>query len=234
MKYKEAQLHGEIRWDTHVDRLVAKEWHRDAGNGPALEAICKAYGWRFTWMDEERKRMQEEEVAKLGEAAWKEKLAAIMEKGSPDVKGVPKGFCKKGCGRKVAPGTTAAGHPFSTCCRGCALGFGHDLVCGNIDAEKVKPGLCLNGCGRPVRPGTTKAGRRWSTCCRSCGRGDSAHHDEDCGKHAVPHCKMRCGRLCAPPKDGRHFNTCCRGCAKSEGKDHSKDCTPAPDGVVMI
>ena len=39
--------------------------------------------------------MEREERAKLGAAAWEERLQALMEKGTPDAAGVPPGYCKK-------------------------------------------------------------------------------------------------------------------------------------------
>merc|ERR1719311_160580 len=38
-------------------------------------------------------------------------------------------MCKVACGRKAAPGKTRRGKPFDTCCKGCIMGFGHDLEC---------------------------------------------------------------------------------------------------------
>merc|ERR1712007_221007 len=98
--------------------------------------------------------MEKEEKPKLGADAWKQRLKKLEEGDelAKDAKDVPKGFCRKGCGRKVAPGTTAKGNPFRTCCRGCVMGFGHDLHCGNIDPAKVGPGMCKNGCGRKINP----------------------------------------------------------------------------------
>lgn len=153
-----------------------------------------------------------------------------MEKGVPDAGDVPEGFCRKGCGRKVAPGVTDKGKPFRTCCRGCVMGFGHDLHCGNIDPELLGPGKCRNGCGRPVNPGKTVAGRPYATCCRGCVHGK---HDATCGEarrsasdleagHDQGMCKMGCGRKVAEPKDDRKFRTCCRGCASGLG--HSAGC----------
>mmetsp|Transcript_7287 Transcript_7287/g.20664 ORF Transcript_7287/g.20664 Transcript_7287/m.20664 type:complete len:645 (+) Transcript_7287:57-1991(+) len=225
MKYKETQIHGEVSFAKHVERLVAHQRHRNQdGCAARLAAICKKHGWQLSWMDEEQQRMQNEEMSKLGEDAWKQKLKAVMDKGTPDVAGVPPGFCRKGCGRKVAPGCTDRGRPFTTCCRGCALGFGHDLTCGNIDPELVKPGMCLNGCGRPVNPGRTAAGRRFTTCCRGCGRGE---HDKTCGQDAdsEPLCKFGCGRKVAQSTGGRRFDTCCRACATSKEEPRKHDAT---------
>eukprot|EP00405_Crypthecodinium_cohnii_P012612 CAMPEP_0206438876 /NCGR_PEP_ID=MMETSP0324_2-20121206/11892_1 /ASSEMBLY_ACC=CAM_ASM_000836 /TAXON_ID=2866 /ORGANISM="Crypthecodinium cohnii, Strain Seligo" /LENGTH=667 /DNA_ID=CAMNT_0053906421 /DNA_START=197 /DNA_END=2200 /DNA_ORIENTATION=- len=225
MKYKETQVHGEIRFDKHVDRLVAHERHRkDPKEAKRLEGIAKKHGWKFSWMDHEQKRMQEEEKAKLGEEAWKVKLKAIMEKGAPDVEGVPKGYCRKGCCRKVQPGKTSRGNSFTTCCRGCALGFGHDLTCNNIDPELVKPGMCLNGCGKPVNPGVSSTGRPFLTCCKGCARGV---HDPICGlgnDYKPGTCKFGCGCKVAPAANGRKFDTCCVKCAKTSGEEHDARC----------
>lgn len=227
MKYKETQIHGEVRYGAHIERLVANERHRNNdAEAECLARICSKHGWQFSWMDQERERMAHEEKSKLGENAWKEKLKAIMEKGAPDVKGVPKGYCRKGCGRCAQPGSTSRGNPFTTCCRGCALGFGHDLACGNVDPEMLKPGLCINGCGRAVNPGKTPAGRAFSTCCKGCSRGI---HDDRCGKDIQDDlCKIGCGCKVAPPSGGRKFNTCCAKCAVSGGKEHDSRCPGSP------
>lgn len=230
MKYKEAQLHGPIAFAKHVDRLVAHVKHRGKDSA-RLKKICEKHGWQFSWMDEERKRMEKEEKHKLGADAWKQKMKDIEAK-VPDAKDVPEGYCCKGCGRPVAPGTTAGGKPFKTCCRGCAMGFGHDINCGNIDPSAVGPGMCANGCGRKVNEGKHVSGRQYTTCCRGCARGK---HDPWCGKAGETEltniqpgmCKMNCGRKVAESKGGRKFDTCCRGCAK--GKAHTADCAPPTD-----
>eukprot|EP00435_Cladocopium_sp_Y103_P064341 s255_g26.t1 len=220
MKYKETQIHGEICFAKHVERLVAHQRHRDSrADQSRLEAVAKKFNWKLSWVDKERERMQKEERAKLGAGAWEERLAALMEKGIPDAPG--------GCGRPVAPGTTKRGKAFDTCCRGCVMGFGHDMTCGNIDPALLGPGKCKHGCGRPVNPGRHPSGRSYDTCCRGC---SSGHHDATCGEaedvseEAVKPglCKMRCGRAVAKAKDGRRFDTCCRGCATGTG--HSKTC----------
>jgi hypothetical protein len=76
MKYKEAQIHGEICFTTHVERLVANPRHRDKGEAERLDAVCKKHGWKFSWMDEERERMANEEKERLGAGAWAERLKA--------------------------------------------------------------------------------------------------------------------------------------------------------------
>jgi len=225
MKYKETQIHGEVAFAKHVERLVAHPKFRGKPEEPRIKAVATKFGWKLSWIDEERRRMEREERAKLGSKAWEERLQALMEKGVPDVKGVPAGFCKKGCGRKVAPGKTRSGKPYDTCCRGCTLGFGHDLICGNIDPKLLGEGLCKYGCGRKVNPGRHASGRPYDTCCAMCASGG---HDPLCGKQDNTHpvepgyCRMRCGRKVAEAKDGRKFDTCCRGCAT--GQPHTEAC----------
>ncbi|CAE8730055.1 unnamed protein product, partial [Polarella glacialis] len=149
MKYKETQIHGDVCFKTHVERLVAHTKHREtSGMEARLRALAAKHGWSFSWMDEEQERMKKEEMHKLGAEAWEERLARLQESGAGEACDVPEGFCKQGCSRRVAPGSTRRGRPFATCCRGCVMGFGHDLRCGQIDESKVGPGLCKNGCGK--------------------------------------------------------------------------------------
>jgi len=226
LKYKEAQYHGEIRWDTHIERVVAATRHRaDPEMARRIAAVSEKHGWLFSWMDEEQDRMKREEQHKLGGAAWKERLAGLQETGGDEE--VEEGFCKVGCGRPVAPGVTSSGRPFTTCCRGCVMGFGHDLRCGTIDPSKVGPGLCKHGCGRNIAAGSDSKGRPYSTCCRACANG-MAVHDPACGIDPEEiddgECKMNCGRKVAPGKtrSGRTFDTCCRNCAR--GRGHNSNC----------
>jgi len=48
-----------------------------------------------------------------------------------------KAMCKKGCGRPAAIGFTNGGNPFDTCCRGCALGGGHEVTCGHCASDST-------------------------------------------------------------------------------------------------
>jgi len=230
MKYKETQVHGEVCLDKHVTRLVADGRHKKkAKDCDLIEQVCRLHGWEFSWMDEEQKRMAEEEKHKLGAEAWKERLKVLTDK--KPTQPVAAGLCRTGCGRPVQPGQTKNGNPYTTCCRGCVMGFGHDMSCGNIDPDKLGEGKCKNGCGRDVSSATRPSGRPFDTCCRSCVRG---HHDVWCGSTgmmdnnaAAPMpgmCQMGCGRKVAEPKGERHFTTCCRGCAI--GKTHSRGCNP--------
>jgi len=248
MKYKETQIHGAISFARDIQRLVAHQRHRQDGDvARRLEAVCKKHGWQLSWADQERERMQKEEKEKLGADAWEKKMHAIMAREVPDARGVPQGLCRKGCGRRVAPGLTRSGNPYSTCCRGCVLGFGHDLCCGSIDPELLGPGLCENGCGRPVHQGAVStptpsrltcctawraravdkgpSDRSYNTCCRSCAQG---HHDPWCGsggdgaETSPGLCRMGCGRTVAVCRDGRQLDTCCKGCALRKG--HTREC----------
>ena len=235
MKYKEAQIHGEVDLRRHVERLVAHTRHRGTSEGARIQAMCKQKGFGFSWMDEEQERMRKESIGQLGGAAWQKRLQQLQEDGGELE--VPEGYCKVGCGRRVAPGVTRAGRHFTTCCRGCIMGFGHDLRCGRIDASKVGPGLCKNGCGLKVAPGVDSKGRPLTTCCKGCALGMA--HDRFCqkappkdsvssgyGKPDSGLCKIGCGRKVAPgrTRSGNPFDTCCRECSKSGGAVHSTSC----------
>eukprot|EP00913_Durusdinium_trenchii_P021763 g20446.t1 len=59
MKYKEAQIHGPVDFRCHVERLVAHQRHRSAGD--RLKAMCKS------------QRMCTESIGHLGGKAWQER-----------------------------------------------------------------------------------------------------------------------------------------------------------------
>jgi len=229
MKYKETQIHGEICLSKHVERVVAAVRHRKK-DGDRLQEITQKHGWSFSWMDKEQERMKAQEIHKVGEDAWKKRLEKLMDKVEgeepEEEEPVPEGLCKKRCGRPVAPGVTDKGKPFTTCCRACALGFGHSLACGNVDPTQLGKGLCQNGCGRPVHTGSMPSGRPYVTCCRGCGTGGK--HDAYCGGEVFSNepgkCQMGCGRAVAiDPTGKRNFVTCCRECACRTGK-HGPNC----------
>jgi len=225
MKYKELQIHGQVKWSDHVERLVAHQDYRGTALGAKVEAVAEMWNWKFSWMDDEKKRMEREDKEKLGAAAWAKKMESLVEAGG-DVE-VPEGFCKCGCGRKVAPGVTRSGKPYTTCCKGCVMGFGHDLQCGQIDASKVGVGLCKNGCGKYAALGMDGKGRALTTCCRGCATSGGASHDSTCGckpRDPTQPCKNSCGRNCAYglARNGKAFDTCCRGCAT--GGAHTEMC----------
>mmetsp|Transcript_49699 Transcript_49699/g.118425 ORF Transcript_49699/g.118425 Transcript_49699/m.118425 type:complete len:640 (+) Transcript_49699:95-2014(+) len=250
MKYKECQIHGEVCFNRHVERIVVADRHRGTDKESRIKAAAAKHGWTLSWMGQERDRMGREEIHRIGPEAWAERLSRLQET-QGEVQ-VAKGCCKVGCGRPVAPGVTRSGKPFTTCCKGCVLGFGHDLSCGKIDASKLGPGLCKLGCGRKVAAGRDAKGRKLDTCCRGCALG--MPHDARCGKDVddTPSgagspagmfcpkttssssllsrsttsglCKQGCGRSVAPgtTRSGKPFDTCCRNCATGEG--HSAEC----------
>eukprot|EP00439_Symbiodinium_sp_Y106_P086448 s62_g33.t1 len=193
LKYKEAQYHGEIAWARHVERLVLPkgEKYDNAEMVAHIKAACDKNGWEWCWdVDEKarREKLEAEEASDDKIAAWKAKLKAMAEGPSEGVK-VPAGLCVRGCGKPVAPGVTKHGNPYKTCCRGCALGFGHDLRCGLKDGERPP---CKMGCGMLAAPGKTAKGRPLDTCCRKCAKaedGETDRHDARCKQDPVPlHC----------------------------------------------
>merc|ERR1712107_453477 len=68
--YKEAQIHGEVDFKKHVERLVVHPRHRVDGVGEEkLREICAMHGWEFMWMEDEKKRrIYQERAAKGGRA----------------------------------------------------------------------------------------------------------------------------------------------------------------------
>jgi len=74
MKYKEAQIHGEVRFDKHVERLVAHPRHRSSEIAERIKAVADKHGWNFTWMDEERERLRKEDIHRMQASTWEERL----------------------------------------------------------------------------------------------------------------------------------------------------------------
>ncbi|CAE8610820.1 unnamed protein product, partial [Polarella glacialis] len=80
LKYKETQVHGEVRFDQHVERVVVAERHReDPFQTLRIQEVCKKYGWQFSWMIEEKDRLMTEATSKtkMGPKAWKKRLEAL-------------------------------------------------------------------------------------------------------------------------------------------------------------
>mmetsp|Transcript_133694 Transcript_133694/g.250158 ORF Transcript_133694/g.250158 Transcript_133694/m.250158 type:complete len:701 (+) Transcript_133694:94-2196(+) len=74
--YKELQIHGEVAFNKHVERLVAHERHRPEEE--RLKAICEKHGWAFSWMDQDRDslitRTAPVHKEKLGAREWRERM----------------------------------------------------------------------------------------------------------------------------------------------------------------
>lgn len=181
LKYKEAQYHGEIAFARHVERIVLPRVDKYTSRKDEIDEVCAMHGWEFCWMDEEKERRENLDAEHGSDEkieAWKAKLKAMAEAPKKDRAStgasIPDGFCMKGCGRPVAPGSYR-GKPFKTCCRGCAMGFGHESRCGVQEGERPP---CKIGCGCLAAPGTSRRGNPLDTCCRGCVRGEG--HDARC------------------------------------------------------
>eukprot|EP00928_Gymnodinium_smaydae_P088297 TRINITY_DN72409_c0_g1_i1.p1 TRINITY_DN72409_c0_g1~~TRINITY_DN72409_c0_g1_i1.p1 ORF type:complete len:651 (+),score=121.87 TRINITY_DN72409_c0_g1_i1:180-2132(+) len=211
-KYKEAQIHGEVDLDRHVDRLVVHERHRP--DSAWVEAIAKKHNWELTWMLDMKTHLESKSDGRtLDEATWKKQLKKLGRAATTTLDNCTAGKCRIGCGRPCVEGLTV-------CCRGCELGFGHDVHCGETE---IPEGFCKQGCGRRAKDGE-------QYCCRRCGLG-TPYHDRECGMDDAKRslvdkglCKQGCGRKAAPglTRSGRSFDTCCRNCAG--GKGHSSKC----------
>ena len=178
-KYKEAQFHGEVAFAKHVERIVLSRVDKYTGREDEIREVCTVHGWEFCWMDEEKERREALDAGSESDEkiqAWKAKLKAIGESpkaATGDAK-IPPGFCMQGCGREVAPGEHH-GRPFKTCCRGCAMGFGHELRCQARAGQRIP---CKMNCGCLAAAGVSKRGNPLDTCCRSCVKGEG--HDARC------------------------------------------------------
>ena len=49
---EETQIHGELCFAKHVERLVAHPRHRKEPDQARVEAVAKKFGWKFSWIDE--------------------------------------------------------------------------------------------------------------------------------------------------------------------------------------
>jgi hypothetical protein len=78
-KYKEAQVHGEIRLDKHVDRVVVSERHR--ADSSQIEEIARTHGWKLTWIDDMKGELEAmAEGHEMGHSEW----TAMLEKLQPE------------------------------------------------------------------------------------------------------------------------------------------------------
>jgi len=77
-KYKEAQLHGELDLDKHVDRLVVSERHRL--DGKWIEEMCEKHGWKCTWKDDFKKELEERAAGvEMDSIQWQETMKKLAE-----------------------------------------------------------------------------------------------------------------------------------------------------------
>eukprot|EP00927_Polykrikos_kofoidii_P062741 TRINITY_DN57544_c0_g1_i1.p1 TRINITY_DN57544_c0_g1~~TRINITY_DN57544_c0_g1_i1.p1 ORF type:complete len:663 (+),score=129.61 TRINITY_DN57544_c0_g1_i1:71-2059(+) len=179
LMYKEAQFHGDVAFAKHVERIVLPRVDKYTNCHDSILEVCAQHGWEFCWMDEEKERREALQAADGVDdkiTAWRENLKAMgnVPRDEEEVR-IPEGYCARGCGKPVAPGTTRSGHPFSTCCRGCAMGFGHDVRCNRQDDERIP---CKQMCGMFAAPGKSRRGNPFDTCCRGCVKG--LGHDARC------------------------------------------------------
>lgn len=65
LKYKEAQIHGEISFSKHIERLVAHDRHKTGYARVFLHEICQKHGFELCWLSDEKARMEQERVQHL-------------------------------------------------------------------------------------------------------------------------------------------------------------------------
>lgn len=82
-KYKEAQIHGEIDFKRHIDRLVVHDRHNSGYMPGFLHEICQKHGIELCWMSDEKGRVQKRHRETLDPAIWEEVLGTLAK--PPDV-----------------------------------------------------------------------------------------------------------------------------------------------------
>lgn len=80
LKYKEAQIHGEICFAKHIDRLVAHDRHNTGYMPKFLDEICAKHGLKLTWLSDEKKRAEQERRQRLSPRTWRKTLNAFASK----------------------------------------------------------------------------------------------------------------------------------------------------------
>jgi hypothetical protein len=63
LTYREAQIHGEIRFDKHIERLVAHDRHREGSMEIFLQDVSAKHGFELSWLSEEKQRMAKERMS---------------------------------------------------------------------------------------------------------------------------------------------------------------------------
>eukprot|EP00929_Paragymnodinium_shiwhaense_P089058 TRINITY_DN49316_c0_g2_i1.p1 TRINITY_DN49316_c0_g2~~TRINITY_DN49316_c0_g2_i1.p1 ORF type:complete len:906 (-),score=256.73 TRINITY_DN49316_c0_g2_i1:233-2950(-) len=124
LKYKEAQIHGEVDLYKHVDRLVACDSHNTGGHFPGfIKKLCERFGWKFSWVSEEKARLEEEAAREIpSPLMWRERLMvqpddaalrrhqeALVKKKDDDSRRAS----KEGAGSPKAPATATTAIPLA-------------------------------------------------------------------------------------------------------------------------
>ena len=143
--YKEGQIHGEVAFAQHVERLVVHDSLKGQGLSKRIEAVAKKHGFSWVWMDEEPARRKAEDRSKVLRASHRASLPTSP--GSPEVK---PGFCKQGCGRDIHPRPRPDGSPHESCCAGCKMGFHCSKECDDRNGRSAGCRLAAREC-RPAR-----------------------------------------------------------------------------------
>jgi len=87
LQYKEAQIHGEVCFSKHVDRLVAADMHNGSYIVMYLKEVCQKHGWKFSWASEEKQRLERERKLKsLNRSIWHKALGVTPSQDRPGSK----------------------------------------------------------------------------------------------------------------------------------------------------
>ncbi|CAK0868822.1 unnamed protein product [Prorocentrum cordatum] len=75
-KYKEVQIHGDISFKTHVERLVVPDRLKDKKSW--VGKVAKAHGWKVTWMSDMEKELRTRSTGRvMDQETWQDKLDCI-------------------------------------------------------------------------------------------------------------------------------------------------------------
>jgi hypothetical protein len=82
-KYKEAQIHGPIKLDEHVDRLVVSDRHKENLDQAKIDEIVQKHGWKFSWSQEMKAELEARaDGVEMGDQEFDQMLQQIS--GTPE------------------------------------------------------------------------------------------------------------------------------------------------------
>merc|ERR1719203_1465521 len=77
-KYKEVQIHGEINFKKHIERLVVPD--RLKPKEAWVRKVAKAHGWKVTWMKDMQTELKQRAGGReMDQKTWKDKLQCLQK-----------------------------------------------------------------------------------------------------------------------------------------------------------
>lgn len=78
LKYKEAQIHGEVSFANDVERIVAHDRHRTGYHAVFLQEVCDKHGIELCWMSDEKSRMEQERSVHMSPTRYRPKRRSLF------------------------------------------------------------------------------------------------------------------------------------------------------------